>query len=201
MTPAGHAAAQSPVDGSTSNSETSDRPTGSAEDPASAAVIRQLLDGNGVGALAALPSDFALKMGYRPILDGGEASNPDGGCSSPVPMPSKFEPLCRTHDFGYDMLRYSARGGHPLGAWARLGLDTSLVTQMRETCHDPLCRGAAELAWAGLGLNTSHENDGPPQDRNNLLTATLSAIEHLVHGGVHGDSDSAGAQASSEASR
>lgn len=205
ITPAGHAAAQSAV-ASTSNTDTSDH-TATTEDPAAAAVVRHLLDGDGVGALAALPPGFAPTMGYRPVLDDGKASNPHGGCSSPVPMPSSFEPLCRTHDFGYDLLRYSARVGHPLGAWARLGLDTSLVTRMRETCHDPLCWSAAELARVGLGLNTWHEGEGPPQDRNNLLTATFSAIGHLVHGDIHGDPDRNsdaerdGAQAPSGATR
>ncbi|MFF0707569.1 MULTISPECIES: hypothetical protein [Gordonia] len=49
MTPAGHAAAQSAV-ASTSNTDTSDH-TATTEDPAAAAVVRRLLDGNGAGAL------------------------------------------------------------------------------------------------------------------------------------------------------
>ena len=200
MTPAGHATAQSSTIRSTSNSEVSDGRTG---DPAAAAVVRQLLDRNGAGAIAALPSDFASRMGYRPVLEGDDASNPGGDCSSPVPMPARFEPLCRTHDFGYDMLRYAARVGNPLGPWARLGLDTALVTRMRETCHDPLCMGAAELARVGVGLNTWHEGDGPPQDRGNVLAATSSAVGHLVHDDPDGNSDVErdGTQASSEATR
>ena len=49
MTPAGHAAAQSAV-ASMSNTDTSDH-TATTEDPAAAAVVRRLLDGNGAGAL------------------------------------------------------------------------------------------------------------------------------------------------------
>lgn len=101
------------------------------------------------------------------------------------------------------MLRYAARVGNPLGPWARLGLDTALVTRMRETCHDPLCMGAAELARVGVGLNTWHEGDGPPQDRGNVLAATSSAIGHLVHDDPDGNSDVErdGTQASSGATR
>lgn len=169
------------------------------EDPAAAEVIKLMLAGDGARAIAAVPADFATRMGYQPILEGAEASNPDGGCSSPVPMPDEFEPLCRTHDLGYDTLRYADRIGHPLGAWARLGLDTMLVSRMRETCHDPLCAGAAEMARVGLAMNTWNEGDGPPKDRANLLSIAASAISHLVHSGSEDGHD--GARASSEMTR
>lgn len=181
--PAGHAAAHSTTISSTRDSATSHRgqPAGIGEDPASAEVIRHVLDGNGARALAALPPGFESTMGYRPVIEGGTASNPDGDCSSPIPLPDKFEPFCRTHDFGYDVLRYSARTGHPLGAWARLGLDTMLVTRMHDTCDDPICDAAAELARVGLAVNTWNEGDGPPRDRLTPLTAAASAVRHLIH--------------------
>lgn len=198
MTSADHVAASPPTADPTSDHRPRD-PHLPTEDPAAAEVIRLMLAGDGARAIAAVPADFATRMGYQPVLEGADASNPDGGCSSPVPMPTAFEPLCRTHDLGYDMLRYADRIGHPLGAWARLGLDTALVTRMREACHNPLCTGGAELARVGLAVNTWNEGDGPPKDPANLLSIASSAISHLLHGGSEDDHDDA--RTSSEMTR
>lgn len=56
-----------------------------------------------------------------------------------------------------------------------------LVTRMHDTCDDPICDAAAELARVGLAVNTWNEGDGPPRDRLTPLTAAASAVRHLIH--------------------
>ncbi|WP_330506095.1 hypothetical protein [Gordonia prachuapensis] len=109
-----------------------------------------------------LPAGFAAEFGYRPEVDRGYPINPGGGCSSPVPLPDRFEILCRTHDFGYDVLRFADRSGMRLGGWARLRLDRMLVERMHASCTSPICHIAATAADLGLRLNTWRQFDGPP---------------------------------------
>ena len=123
-----------------------------------------------------LPAGFAATMGYRPRLEDGYPVNPAGGCSSPVTLPRRFEVLCRSHDFGYDLLRFAARSGHPLGGWARLRIDRTLVDRMHASCTTPWCDAAASAADMGLRLNTWRQYDGPP-------TAVESASQ-IVSSGV-----------------
>lgn len=137
-------------------------PNPPASDPPAAEVIRRLTGPEPAGAVRTLPTDFARVMGYWPGDDAGYPVNPRGGCSSPVRMPASFEELCRSHDFGYDVLRYAQRTGHPLGPWARLSLDRMLVDRMTRSCADAKCAVWAELARMGVGVNTWREGDGPP---------------------------------------
>ncbi|WP_245549943.1 hypothetical protein [Gordonia effusa] len=137
-----------------------------AEDPAAAATVAALVGSDPASALTHLPPSFATTMGYRPIVeqmaDGRFPANPSGSCSSPVPLPARFEPLCRTHDLGYDLLRYADRSGHPLGGWARTALDSMLIDRMTVSCTDPTCTASASVAQAALGLNTWRQHDGAP---------------------------------------
>ncbi len=145
--------------------------------PAGAAVAA-LTGPRPMTALGAL-GDPERVLGYRPSIVDDHPANPNGGCSSPVPMPVRFEPLCRIHDLGYDLLRAAARSGHPLGPWARLRLDASLVAAMEHSCGDSLCRAAAETARVALALNTWRQRDGVPVVESTRAIAT-SVVDRLV---------------------
>lgn len=139
------------------------------------AAVRSLTGGSPAEALAAVPDDFAGVLGYRPVLADGRLVRGDGGCSSPVALPALFEPACRQHDYGYDLLRYAERAGTPLGRWARGAIDDQFATEVRAAC-DTLtdrqaadrCRVAAEVAVAGVELNSVRQGDGVPEE--SLLT-------------------------------
>lgn len=105
-------------------------------------------------AVTHLPVGFTDAMGYRPVVEHGRPVNPGGSCSSPIPLPERFEALCRSHDFGYDLLRFGARTGREPAPWARRALDDMLVGAMHDTCTNPLCDVAAATADAGLTLNS-----------------------------------------------
>ncbi|MFW0791927.1 hypothetical protein [Gordonia sp. CPCC 205333] len=136
------------------------------EDAAAAATVAALTGSDPSSALGHLPPSFATTMGYQPVIeqvaDGRFPANPSGSCSSPVPLPGRFEPLCRTHDLGYDLLRYADRSGKPLGAWARTALDSMLIDRMSASCTDPTCTASAHFAQVALGLNTWRQHDGAP---------------------------------------
>lgn len=150
------------------------------QDSVSAEVIRRLTGPYPDTALAALPDHFPRVFGYRPTVENGVPSNPHGDCSSPIRLPAQFEPFCRTHDFGYDVLRYAARAGRPLGPWARLSLDQMLAERMQRSCRTAPCLGAAELARAGLGLNTWRQHDGPPTTHESGARIVGSVVERLA---------------------
>ncbi|MGC5256660.1 hypothetical protein ACPXCG_09910 [Gordonia sp. DT218] len=139
-------------------------------------MVRDLTSGHPDRVAGELPPDFTTDLGYRPRVVAGYPVNPSGGCSSPVTLPRRFEVLCRSHDFGYDVLRYAAETGHPLGGWARLRLDRQLVDRMHASCTYPLCDAAATATEVALRLNTWRQYDGPP-------TAVESATQ-IVSSGV-----------------
>lgn len=145
-------------------------------------VVQDLTNGHEADVTRELPADFATVMGYRPLMEDGYPVNPTGGCSSPVTLPRGFEVLCRSHDFGYDVLRFAARTDHPLGGWARLRLDRMLVDRMHASCSTPWCQAAASAADMGLRLNTWRQYDGPP-------TAVESASQILSSGVGRGWAD------------
>lgn len=136
-------------------------------------------------AIDTLPTDFADRFGYRPPIVDGYPTNPHGSCSTPIRLPRRFENLCATHDFGYDLLRYAARHGHPLGGWARRDLDRQLVTRMHGACSSPGCSAAAVAADIALRLNTWRQHDGPPtgaESTGDLLATTLTRTVEAVTG-------------------
>jgi hypothetical protein len=145
--------------------------------PAGAAVAA-LTGPRPMTALRAL-GDADHVLGYHPTVVDDHPANPRGGCSSPVPMPDRFQPLCRIHDLGYDLLRAAARAGHPLGPWARLRIDADLVAAMERSCDDPLCRAAAESARAGLAVNTWRQRDGVPVVESTRAIAT-SVVDRIL---------------------
>ncbi|MEO9327378.1 hypothetical protein [Gordonia aurantiaca] len=142
-----------------------------------AKVVRALTGSHPQHALEILPAGFAEVMGYRPALANGVPINPDGDCSSPIPLPDRFTSLCRTHDFGYDLLRAADASGHPLDAWARLALDRMLIDRMHETCTDPLCHAAAQAARIGLAWNTWRQAGGPPAAGESIPRLVTTTFE------------------------
>ncbi|MFE6859047.1 hypothetical protein [Nocardia sp. NPDC057668] len=117
----------------------------------------------------ALPADFAAAAGYRPAIESGLLVNPEGGCSSPVPLPAEFELACKAHDLGYDLLRYAGDHDQPLGPWARQALDTALDERMHDSCAarpNPLsrtrCEFMADVAATFVDLNSRRQDYGVP---------------------------------------
>ncbi|MBD0024179.1 hypothetical protein GII33_14770 [Gordonia pseudamarae] len=152
------------------------RGTGMSDTSPAAQAIR-ILSGNRPDLAAVhIPPGFAAVMGYRPVVSEGLTVNPNGSCSSPVDLPRQFEPFCRAHDFGYDLLRYADREHRPLGGWARLTLDHTLIRQMHASCTDPTCHAAAETARIGLGLNSWRQRFGPPISAESPLSAGVSLV-------------------------
>ncbi|MCE5288252.1 MAG: hypothetical protein LLG14_03330 [Nocardiaceae bacterium] len=134
------------------------------EDPAGAAAIRALTSDDPVATqIAAVPADF----GYRPAGT-RYAVDPDGGCSSPIALPAVFDEPCKAHDLGYDVLRYAAAKGHPLGSWARDLLDRTLERRLHAACDsvDALahvtCTGAAWVAAGAVRVNSWRQHSGVP---------------------------------------
>lgn len=93
-----------------------------AVDPAQ--LMRDLL----TGAMPP-PEGFAQVMGYQPALVenewGPRMRDPYGDCSAPggIGPDGEFKAVCKTHDYGYDVLRYFDRIGAPLGPDARKAAD------------------------------------------------------------------------------
>lgn len=157
-----------------------------AETVSDAATTVAVLTGTHHAAtLRVAPADFSAVMGYRPRMVDGYPVNPTGGCSSPIDLPARFEILCKTHDYGYDLLRYADRRGHPLPGWARLALDRMLIDRMLVSCDDdPICLAAAELSRAGLGINTWRQYDGAPAASESYSTIAASMLTRVAAGFV-----------------
>jgi hypothetical protein len=145
--------------------------------PAGAAVM-SLTGPHPVDALTHL-RDPRAELGYTPVVVDGRPTNPHGDCSSPIPLPARFRPLCAAHDLGYDLLRWAARSGHPLGSWARPRIDAMLVSAMRRSCDDPVCTAAADIAHVGLALNTWRQGDGVPVPEDARAIAS-SLVDRVV---------------------
>lgn len=121
------------------------------------------------------PADFSKVMGYQPIRVqtewGVRMQNPHGSVSSPggIGPTQEFDPCAKTHDLGYDILRYYGRTGHPLGPDARKTADA----QFREDCfheandlHSGLdkwrARSWAQIYSTAVELNSRRQNYGVP---------------------------------------
>lgn len=125
---------------------------------------------------AAPPSGFADRFGYRPVVVDGRRENPGGSCSSPVPLPRRFEPACRAHDYGYDLLRYAEAAGTGVRPGARARLDAELIGDMHRRCTNPLCHAAAEMSRVGLAVNTWRQRGQAPHPESGLeIAASLAA--------------------------
>lgn len=137
------------------------------EDAGTAAAVRAVTDPS-LGAAAqvrALPTGFE----YRAAEGPGYAVNPTGDCSTVIHLPAEFEPACRAHDLGYDLLRHADRLGRPLAGWARPAIDDAFAVRLRATCatrppeSQRRCTEVAGVTVLAVRANTWRQHDGPPR--------------------------------------
>lgn len=158
--------------------------TGRAAEPsASAVAVKALLNEPALVAARAVPADFAAVMGYRPERRDGRLVDPDGGCSTPIPLPAEFSLPCAEHDLGYDLLRYAQQTGEQVGGWARNAVDERLSERMLAACaarsgaaDRAVCTAAATTATAGIELNSMRQLQQVPEETvGSLLVSALAA--------------------------
>ncbi|MBM4590400.1 hypothetical protein GS966_10500 [Rhodococcus hoagii] len=116
-----------------------------------------------------VPHDFTTVMGYRPTVVDGMLVNPDGACSSPIPLPAEFDTACKSHDLGYDLLRYAHLNGGDLGTWARTEIDAQLDRRLHDACDARIrdraqCFVMADTAATAVGWNSRRQGYGAPVD-------------------------------------
>jgi hypothetical protein len=138
-------------------------------------------------AAAAVPADFESVMGYRPQVRDGLLVDPEGTCSSPIPLPEGFTPACAEHDLGYDLLRYAALTGDPLDAWARTAVDDRLSQRMRAVCaalhsasERAVCSTAAFVTASTVEVNSVRQFRGVPEESPASLAVTAVALAAAV---------------------
>ncbi|WP_430333364.1 hypothetical protein [Rhodococcus sp. ACT016] len=158
------------------------------EDSGAARAVTELTAGDAAPDLSAVPEDFAAVIGYRPIVEGGMLVNPNGECSSPVPLPAEFDAACKAHDLGYDLLRYAHQADGDLGGWARSALDAQLDRRMHEACETrerdrTSCFAMANTATTAVSVNSMRQGYGVPVDEpwiRYTVGVTLAALGLLA---------------------
>lgn len=148
---------------------------GVPEDSAAAHAVAVLTD-EGAGAAdvaTAIPVDFAAVEGYRPVAvtdaDGTvRLVDPSGGCSWLGSTSYDFGPACRSHDLGYDLLRYATAKGGSLGPWARRAVDDRFAADLRDRCASvdggAACASLARVTVGAVDFNSWRQGYGNPGD-------------------------------------
>jgi hypothetical protein len=121
------------------------------------------------------PADFEQVMGYKPYAiqtkHGQRMQDPFGDASSPGKIgPTKeFDQAAKTHDYGYDLLRYYARKGTPLRPEARKTADAQFRQDIFDYANDQKgllsrwkYRAWAQIYATAVELNSLRQNYGPP---------------------------------------
>lgn len=154
------------------------RATHQENDAAAQAVATVTTDG-----VATLPADFAEFSGYSPVVVDGHLANPNGDCSSPIPLPGEFDSACKAHDLGYDLLRYAHSHGAELGPWARQALDGQLDRRMHEACYGRVspasrsyCFSMADIAATAVNGNSWRQNYLTPVKESGLEYGTAGVL-------------------------
>ncbi|TDD71555.1 hypothetical protein E1262_05215 [Jiangella aurantiaca] len=120
---------------------------------------------------AVLPADLAAVVGYEPLVvtdpDGSvHVTDPDGGCSWLGDTTYGFDRACRSHDLGYDLLRYATAKGGELGPWARRAIDERFAADLRSRCAEvdggAACSALARLTTSAVGFNSWRQGYGNP---------------------------------------
>jgi hypothetical protein len=117
--------------------------------------------------IACQPEDFEAALGYRPVLRRTVAgwrylkpASAGGGCSGPIDDTGAFwdfSDACRTHDYGYDLVR--------LGVGSRPDADRLLYLDMLASCADRSvaaafgCRALARWTRVTLDIGESLRMD------------------------------------------
>ena len=161
-------------------------------DTAAGHAIDVLADPLRSGRDLVLPARFASVMGYVPAEESGPggralAVRTDATCSSPFGGTRYgFDQACRVHDLGYDLLRYAARTGQPLGSSARKALDAAFGERMRERCRtgfDGLdrvsCRFVASVYEGAVVANSWRQGFAAPMP-DPLWATLVTAVPILV---------------------
>ncbi|MFD3506689.1 hypothetical protein [Nocardia sp. NPDC058666] len=146
--------------------------TPNTENAVAAAAVHALID-DSPDATSLIPRDFGYKFGYDPADQAGLLVNPNGDCSSPVTLPAEFEPACKAHDLGYDMLRYAERLDEPLGPWARRSVDAALNRRIHAACElrddefsRARCNVMADIAFTAVDVNSRRQEYAAPVVEN-----------------------------------
>jgi hypothetical protein len=121
------------------------------------------------------PADFEKVMGYKPFAiqtrHGQRMQDPFGSASAPgkVGPDMEFDPAAKTHDYGYDLLRYYDRKGTPLGPDARKAADAQFRQDLFDYAHDQKGLGNrikfttwAQIYATAVELNSRVQHYGPP---------------------------------------
>ena len=121
------------------------------------------------------PADFKDVMGYEPYQiqtkHGPRMQDPHGSASAPgkVGPDKEFDPAAKTHDYGYDLLRYYAKKGTPLGPEARKAADAQFRTDLFDYANDQKGFGDrwkfktwAQIYATAVELNSRVQGYGPP---------------------------------------
>lgn len=153
--------------------------------PDSEAVRTASLLARDVGGTEYFSPSVVAGLGYSPALEGRIASKADGDCSSPIPLPESFEPACRTHDLGYDLLRLAHRHGDPLPEGLRRELDAQFSRAIHASCDEhgerepgghrfslraradnAGCHAMASIAYKAVQINTMRQGNGAPVEES-----------------------------------
>ncbi|ATB27044.1 hypothetical protein [Melittangium boletus] len=121
------------------------------------------------------PADFEKVMGYKPVLlqtpHGPRMQDPLGYASSPggIGPVEDFDVMAKTHDYGYDLLRYHARVGQPLGPEARKAADAQFREDLFQHANDKpglverwKSRTWAQIFSVAVELNSRVQNYAAP---------------------------------------
>jgi hypothetical protein len=121
------------------------------------------------------PADFEQVMGYKPYAiqtkHGQRMQDPFGDASAPgkIGPDKEFDPAAKTHDYGYDLLRYYAKKGTPLGPEARKAADALFREDLFHYANDQKglgnrlkFRAWAQIYATAVELNSRVQNHGPP---------------------------------------
>src|SRR4029450_13188897 len=90
-----------------------------------------------------------------------------------VPTPFGFEQVCRTHDYGYDLLRHAAASGQVLSGEARRQLDGAFRRDLHASCEatgnglaELGCHTVAEVFATGVAVNSWGQRFGNPAEES-----------------------------------
>lgn len=121
------------------------------------------------------PADFEQVMGYKPYAiqtkHGQRMQDPHGSASAPgkIGPDKEFDPAAKTHDYGYDLLRYYDRKGTPLGAEARKAADAlfredlfNYANHQKGMMDRWKFRTWAQIYATAVELNSRVQGHGPP---------------------------------------
>lgn len=121
------------------------------------------------------PADFEKVMGYKPYAiqtaHGQRMQDPLGYASVPgkIGPDKEFDPAAKTHDYGYDLLRYYDRKGTPLKPEARKAADAQFRQDMFDYANDQKgtmakfkYRAWAQIYATAVELNSRVQGYGPP---------------------------------------